>query len=143
QGPASDSEVELSALEAFEDGCQFLSAGEPETALQYFELAVLKDDGFWQAWYNRGLALRRLWRMSEAADDFRRATTFAPKEPRAWFQLGVALACSGEFEEAVDAFELAKWLGHPRAAEAIARCREQLANIRQANDANRAEAIPL
>lgn len=114
-----------SASEWFEEGCRLLEQGEALRAADLFDRAVTEDESFWQAWYNRGLAQRRLWRMEEAAESFRRVTAFVPKNSRPWFQLGVALVSLGDYSEALEAFDLAHWLGHPHAQAALVRCREE------------------
>ncbi|MBS3762366.1 MAG: PAS domain-containing protein [Planctomycetes bacterium] len=54
-----------------------------------------------------------------AAEKFLEAVEYASEDPRGWFGLGVCCARSEKFEEARDALQEAKRLGHPRANKAL------------------------
>ena len=60
----------------------------PRIALRQAERALRADPGSAEAHQDRGVALRRLDRRSEAGDAFERAALIDPLDPWLWFDLG-------------------------------------------------------
>jgi hypothetical protein len=130
------------APEAFEP-----ESGEiaPIVALRQAERALRVDPGAAEAEHERGVALRRLGRLKDSAEAFRRAGALDPPNPWPWFDLGrVSLAMgSAGARQALDSFEAAAqrvgggpdgarlWAWAARAAaacvlpERLARCRQE------------------
>jgi len=96
------------APEVFEDDGEEI---QPRIALRQAERALRVDAGSAEAHCDRGIALRRLGRLDEAADAFARAAELDPGNPWPWFDLGRA-ALDHDPRRASDAFR--------RAAEAEA-----------------------
>ena len=63
--------------------------------------------GFYQAWYNRGIALGNLGREEEAIASYERAVEIKPDYQDAWYNRGVALGNLGRWEEAIASYERA------------------------------------
>ena len=92
--------------DAFEpDGAEVV----PVVALRQAERALKADPGAAEAEHERGVALRRLERLPEAADAFQRAAELDVSNPWPWFDLGrvsLALGIAGA-RRALSAFEAA------------------------------------
>ncbi len=85
--------------------------------------AVLESDPqCLEAWSKRGEALFRLDRVNDAMACFDRAIHINPHVAVAWHSKGVALYRSRRWDEAAECFTRSQQLGHPGAAEALARC---------------------
>ena len=78
----------------------------PRVALRQAERALRLDPESAEAHLDRGVALRRVGRGSEAAGEFARAAELDPQNPWLWFDLGRALLAS-EPRRAADAFRRA------------------------------------
>jgi tetratricopeptide (TPR) repeat protein len=96
------------APEVFEDDGEEI---QPRIALRQAERALRADAGSAEAHSDRGVALRRLGRLDEAADAFARAAELDAANPWPWFDLGRA-ALAHDPKRAAEAFR--------RAAEADA-----------------------
>jgi tetratricopeptide (TPR) repeat protein len=96
------------APEVFEDDGEEI---QPRIALRQAERALRVDAGSAEAHCDRGVALRRLGRLDDAADAFARAAELDAGNPWPWFDLGRA-ALEHDPKRAADAFR--------RAAEAEA-----------------------
>lgn len=73
------------APEVFEDDGEEV---QPRIALRQAERALRADAGSAEAHSDRGVALRRLGKLSEAADAFERAAELDARNPWPWFDLG-------------------------------------------------------
>jgi Tfp pilus assembly protein PilF len=69
-------------------GNAYLDRGEPAQAAEAFSLAVNLDSEFALAYFNRGIARRRLGDSTGANEDFRRTLELDPKAEHARQQLG-------------------------------------------------------
>ena len=78
----------------------------PRVALRQAERALRHDPDSAEAHLDRGVALRRIGRLSDAAGAFARAAELDPRNPWLWFDLGRALL-AGEPGRATDAFRRA------------------------------------
>jgi tetratricopeptide (TPR) repeat protein len=107
-------------------GVALKNLGRPAEDLTCFERALEINPRYAKAWYNRGVALADLGRHAEALTCYDRAMEISPRYPEAWSNKGSVLFNTGRFPEALACFEQAQRLGHPRAAQAIALCRQRL-----------------
>jgi len=88
------------APEVFEDDGEEI---QPRIALRQAERALRADAGSAEAHSDRGVALRRLGRLDEAADAFARAAALDAGNPWPWFDLGRA-ALEHDPKRAAEAF---------------------------------------
>lgn len=80
-------------------------------ALGLFERATALDPKFFQAQYNRGLALMKLNRASDSAEPLSRAVALLPESVDANRAYGLALIINRQYKEAVDPLNRA-WQGN-------------------------------
>jgi tetratricopeptide (TPR) repeat protein len=105
------------APEVFEDDGEEI---QPRIALRQAERALRVDAGSAEAHCDRGIALRRLGRLDEAADAFARAAELDTGNPWPWFDLGRA-ALPHDPRRAADAFRrAAEAEGGPSGARMLA-----------------------
>ncbi len=76
------------------------------------------------AWISKGVAFSKLKRSADAIASFERAIDIDPRSANAWFDKGVVLLATRHPNEAEACFREAAKLNHPRAAEALKRCRK-------------------
>ena len=79
----------------------------PLVALRQAERALKQDPGAAGAAHARGLALRRLGRLTAAVDALEEATALDPENPWPWFDLGRTALDDGQNARAVKAFSRA------------------------------------
>ncbi len=60
-----------------------------------------------EAWYNRGIALRKMERYADAVASYDKALTINPSNAEAWLNRGVALDYMGRYEESVASYDKA------------------------------------
>src|SRR5882672_12914944 len=76
-----------------------------EKALKNFEAAIAADPKSGLARLNRAIALLNLQRVDEAKALLDGVVQENPKNPTAWYNLGLLYKNSGDVEKAVDAFQ--------------------------------------
>ena len=109
---SSDSEA-VASLQAsranlqFELGNLLVAAKEYEAAIASFDQALKFQPDDYQAWNNRGVALRNLGRLEEAIASYDQARKIKPDDYEAWNNRGVALGNLGRLEEAVASYDQA------------------------------------
>ena len=78
-----------------------------EEAISSYDKAVeFKPDNH-QAWYNRGISLRKLGRYEEAISSYDKAVEFKPDDHEAWNNRGISLRKLGRYEEAISSYDKA------------------------------------
>ncbi|WP_027403796.1 tetratricopeptide repeat protein [Aphanizomenon flos-aquae] len=78
-----------------------------EEAISSYDKAVeFKPDNH-QAWYNRGISLRKLGRYEEAISSYDKAVEFKPDNHEAWYNRGYSLYNLGRYEEAISSYDKA------------------------------------
>lgn len=93
--------IPAKARELFQQGTERLNAGDPGGSLPFFEKAIQKYPGYYEAYYNLGLAQSRLGRIQEAAKSFQSAIdTSGGKFPWAEFAYGLILCEQGNIDDA-------------------------------------------
>lgn len=95
--------------------------GRGTEALIACDRALELNPSYVKAWINKGNALQRLDRHEEAIACYDEAIDLDPKSAGAHFNRGSALIGCERLTQALHAFTEAERLGHPRAAEIIAR----------------------
>jgi len=86
----------------------YLSAGQPEAALNVIDIGIAAESHDWELRATRASALRPLARLDEAHAEATRAVSLAPGEPLAHDMLGVVLLDRGEPERALAEFRVAR-----------------------------------
>jgi tetratricopeptide (TPR) repeat protein len=86
-------------------GVIYGTANQPSAALEAFDRAVSRDPGFFQAQYNRGLALLKLNRPAEALDPLSRAIGLMPQSIDGSRAYGLAAVMTHRYSEAVAPLE--------------------------------------
>jgi tetratricopeptide (TPR) repeat protein len=99
-------------------GIALSDSGHPDRSLPVFDRAMVLDPGSALTLQNRGMALLRLNRTSEAKQSLEKALETNPRVPRAWNALGVARMQTGDPAGAVAAWEKCVEL-NPKAYDAL------------------------
>jgi len=86
----------------------YLSAGQPEAALNVIDVGIAAESHDWELRVSRASALRRLARLDEAHADATGAVTLAAGEPLAHDMLAIILLDRGEPERALAEFRVAR-----------------------------------
>jgi tetratricopeptide (TPR) repeat protein len=106
-------------------GMALADLGQAEAAINCYDHALKVNPSLPQAWYYKGISLGMLERRQEEIDCYNRAIGLDCRCAAAWFAKGVVSITSfGRHQEGLECLEEAKRLGDPRAAEAIALCRD-------------------
>ncbi len=90
------------AIELNDRGKELLDEGEHEAALAEFDKAIAEDEGFWEAWYQRGRALALMSRFDEAIEAFLESTTLNPGHANAHMLTAHAAMYAENYELAWD-----------------------------------------
>jgi tetratricopeptide (TPR) repeat protein len=85
--------------------------GDDEAALPYYQRALRTDPGDGQGLLQYGLALAKLGRYADAAEEFAKLTEVSPGSPDAFFNLGLALEETGRVQEAEGCYRRALQVG--------------------------------
>jgi len=115
----------------FNLGVEAMRRGEPERALEAFEMTLATEPDDAVTHYNVGMVLLELGQGEQAEEHIRRAAELRPDYRNAHFNLAVLLAQKGEHQEAAHHFQRAAEIDpdDPRAqvrwAEALARIGEE------------------
>lgn len=103
QSVVSVQELRISgkAQSAFAKGTRLLQKGDIERSVLYFQRALAKEPGYYQAYHNLGLAHYRLGEAAQAEEDFQKSIElanggFAPSQ----FALAMILCEKQEFQQA-------------------------------------------
>ncbi|NEO44729.1 MAG: tetratricopeptide repeat protein [Moorea sp. SIO4A3] len=88
---------------------------------------AIKPD-FAEAWINRGVALHKLYRYSEAIEAYNQALELNPNSADAWSNKGAAYWAKGQYDRAINAMEKALQIqpNHPNARNLRQQAREKL-----------------
>jgi tetratricopeptide (TPR) repeat protein len=143
---SSDSEA-VASLQAsranlqFELGNLLVAAKEYEAAIASYDQALKFKPDYYEAWYNRGIALGNLGRLEEAIVSYDKALKFKPDYHEAWNNRGIALGNLGQLEEAIASFDQAlkfkpdkdeAWYNRGNALGNLGRVEEAIASYDQA-----------
>src|SRR6201997_3582943 len=86
-------------------GCAYMNQQLFEKGLKEFQQASAADSKFTIARLNEGVAYLNLQKIDEAKAAFEDALKQAPKNPNAWYSLGLLAKNTGEAQAAVEAFK--------------------------------------
>lgn len=86
-------------------GNLFFANNEYEEAAASYDKALELQPNYYQAWYNRGLALSNLGRHEAAVVSFDKVLELQPDKRDAWNNRGIALSTLGKHEAAVASFD--------------------------------------
>ena len=81
-----------------------ISAGFLKRSYRYDKVLALRPSDA-EAWNNRGIALRKLGRYSDAVASYDKALAIRPAYTEAWLNRGVALDYLGRYEEAIASYD--------------------------------------
>jgi len=95
------------AVQYYNEGVDFASAGRYSDALASLDKAIAIDPSMSEAWYNRGTALNNLGLNTEAVASFDKAIAINPNDAATWNNRGTALGNLGRYSEAVASFDKA------------------------------------
>ncbi|KAK4050287.1 Small glutamine-rich tetratricopeptide repeat-containing protein 2 [Microbotryomycetes sp. JL201] len=98
-------EQKAQAEKAKARGNQLMASKDYEGAIKAYAEAIEADDKNPVYWSNRAAAHSQLQNHSSAISDARQALTIDPNFSKAYSRLGHALFSSGEYQEAVEAYE--------------------------------------
>jgi predicted TPR repeat methyltransferase len=100
----------------YRNGLNSLWLGNYDSALSYFETAVVKNPSRADAWIQVGYCKVKQGKNSEAIKAYGRAISLRPNSVEAYNKLGDAYYYAGRFEEAITAYQQAERI-QPRLAE--------------------------
>jgi tetratricopeptide (TPR) repeat protein len=100
----------------YRNGLNSLWLGNYDSALNYFETAVVKNPARADAWIQVGYCKVKQGKNSEAIKAYQRAIQLRPNSVEAYNKLGDAYYYAGRFEEAIAAYQQAARI-QPRLAE--------------------------
>jgi hypothetical protein len=100
----------------YRNGLNSLWLGNYDSALNYFETAVVKNPARADAWIQVGYCKVKQGKNSEAIKAYQRAISLRPNSVEAYNKLGDAYYYAGRFEEAITAYQEAERI-QPRLAE--------------------------
>jgi Tfp pilus assembly protein PilF len=101
---SSDSKSAVEAARQNNLGVAYMNQQLFEKGLKNFEAAIAADPKFSLGRLNRAIALLNLQRVDEAKALLDGVVQENPKNPTAWYNLGLLYKNSGDVEKAVDAF---------------------------------------
>lgn len=99
-------------------GLVYLSAGQNEPALEWFDRALMLDPANREALSNRGLALQELGRTPEALAAYDEAVRAGCAKPALFYHRGNLLRAAGRLNEAIQSYDMALRLD-PACPEAL------------------------
>ena len=105
---ANKSNVKLPSNYYFELGNIYDGLLKHDEAISSYDEAIKIDPKFAEAWYNKGIALRKLKKYEEAIKCFDEAIKIDPKFAEAWYNKGIALRKLKKYEEAIKCFDEAR-----------------------------------
>jgi len=91
----------------FDEGCRFLAANQPESAIEAFRLCLMERSGDVECQFHLAEALYRGGNLRGALERYFAAVEGDPDYLEAWTQIGCLHAELGEGEAAVESFRLA------------------------------------
>lgn len=101
----------------YKNGLSSLWLGNYDSALNYFENALVKNPNRAEAWIQVGFCKVKQGRSEEAIRDYQRAIQLRPNSVEAYNKLGDAYYYAGRFNDAIEAYKQAARL-RPDSAEA-------------------------
>ncbi len=87
------------------EGNQHLREGEYRAAVFCYDRALELDEKNSWIWDNRGVALSKAKRYTDAIESFEIALDLKPDNVKAWSNMGVALGALRRYEESLNSFE--------------------------------------
>lgn len=87
------------------EGLNNLEEGKFDLAFQHFSEIVRNDNQHFQAYYYRGIALKMMVRLPEAASDFEKATSLNKNLAEGWIELGKIRQMQSFYKEAEVCYE--------------------------------------
>jgi tetratricopeptide (TPR) repeat protein len=89
------------ALRAFEQGSELLAKKDPARSLPHLQRAISDFPGYYEAYYNMGLAYLKLWRIPEAEQAYRKSIELSGgRYAQPFLALGAILDDGEKFVEA-------------------------------------------
>lgn len=79
-----------------EKGFEYMENGDNEAAVSRFEASIDLDGEIYESRYNLGTAYINSGKCKEAIPHLKKATTLRPKEPIAFYSLGIAGTCAAK-----------------------------------------------
>ena len=106
----------LQHLEAYRfhvDAIMAYRKGEIENAIEIYSLVLTLAPDDPQAFFNRGLAFKRLGRLREARQDYDNAIVLNPKMAKAYYDRGNIFLAEGQYIDALKDYAraISRWAG--------------------------------
>jgi DNA-binding transcriptional MerR regulator len=112
----------------FAEGCRLADAGEPASAIEAFRLCLMDQPSNAEAHFHLAEALYRLDRPRAALERYHVAVEWDHQYLEAWTQLGCVHAQLGDWQPALDAFNIALEI-HPDYPDALLQKAEALHHL--------------
>jgi len=130
---ASDIPSDTPVQQLISSATAALTAGKPQDALTYFDVAASRDPSNYMTFFRRGAAYLQLGKNFQAGQDFDRVLAIKPTFEAALVQRANIRSRNGEFDKAIDDYKKAgkqggeemKHIEEARAAEKIATAAEK------------------
>ncbi len=123
-----------------EKGNKLFKSGDYQTAIEYYQRALIMDPDFVQVYVNLGNALTHIGELEKAAENYRNALLLKPRQWDVTIDLANIYLRLGETEKAIDCFDtvlsvsLASVKLLPKACSGMALALQQTSNEELANE---------
>ncbi|HOW55464.1 MAG TPA: tetratricopeptide repeat protein [Syntrophorhabdaceae bacterium] len=102
----------MTAQEYYKKAYQFIDAGYPVEAIELLDLAIKKDPGYFEAYYNRGVVYYLMKNYKAAIWDLSKAISINPKSSEAYASRGEVYEMMKESEKAYSDYRTAARMGN-------------------------------
>lgn len=100
------------AKDYYKKAYQFIDAGYPKEAIDLLDIAIKKDPGYFDAYYNRGVVNYLIKNYPAAVDDLSKAISIDPKSSEAYASRGEVYEIMRENEKAYSDYRTAARMGN-------------------------------
>lgn len=107
----------VAAKDYYKKAYQFIDAGYPTEAIDLLDIAIKKDPGYFDAYYNRGVVYYLIKNYPAAIDDLSKAISLDPKSSAAYASRGEVYEIMKEKEKAYIDYKKAARMGNKGAQD--------------------------
>jgi len=111
-GCSGGGDNEPTAKDYYKKAYQFIDAGYPGEAIDLLDLAIKKDPGYFDAYYNRGVVYFLMKNYRAAIDDLSKAISINPDSSEAYASRGEVYEIINDGEKAFNDYKRAARMGN-------------------------------
>lgn len=105
-------EGSMAARDYYKEAYKFIDAGYPREAIDLLDIAIKKDPGYFDAYYNRGVVNYLIKNYPAAVEDLSKAISIDPKSSEAYASRGEVYEIMRENEKAYSDYRTAARMGN-------------------------------